>query len=187
MKLVSEIISYILITLLVISLIAFILSWGLPYLQKKQDEMKINLIFNSLFGEESATSIPSALKKILITKSSERIGGYDGVWNITGRSITFSFVSRVSPVNSEEWITIYGCVKDACQFLLEPFYEVQARSERADGNFRVFYRVVLKNLIIDNINYTVIFENSLYSTSKYIHIIFSRIDENNKIVYLRVL
>lgn len=186
MRLISEIVSYILITLLVVSLISFILSWGLPYLQKKQDEMKVNLIFNSLFSEGSSASVPSVLKNILITKTAGKVGGYEGVWNVSANFITFSFISRTSPINSANWITIYGCAKNLCEFLLEPFYEIQVRSERVNGRFVVFYRIILKDIIINGQAYKIMFENSLYSNTKYIFLSFSRIDEFNKIIYLKV-
>lgn len=184
MKVVSEIVSYILIILLVISLISFILSWGIPYLQKRQDEMKVRSIFNSLFDDHSSTSIPALLKKILIVKSVEMIGGYEGFWNVSDRYITFSFFSRFSPLNSDDWITIYGCLKDVCEFPLEPFYEVQAISERIEDTYLVRYRVVLKKININDRIYEIKFENSLYLNSKYISISFNRKDDINNVIYL---
>ncbi|MEM5832868.1 MAG: hypothetical protein QXE43_01670, partial [Candidatus Aenigmatarchaeota archaeon] len=74
MKAISEIVSYLLIVLLIFSLISLILFWGLPYLQKRQDEMKINLIFNDLFSEESSNSIVNKMKNSLFRKTTEKIG-----------------------------------------------------------------------------------------------------------------
>lgn len=184
MKSVSEIISYLLIVLLVFSLISFILFWGLPYLQKRQDEMKVNLIFNDLFSENSPNSIVNKMKNCILRKTSEKIGGYDGIWNITEKSLIFSFISRASPVNSEEWITIYGCVKDACE-IHEGFYEIQVSSEKIQDYFLVKYRVNLKKLNIDNILYNISFKNNFYSSTKYIYLL-CEIDEINKIIYFSV-
>lgn len=184
MKGVSEIISYVLIVLLVFSLISFILLWGLPYLQKRQDEMKLNLIFNDLFSENSPNSIINKMKDCFLRKTTEKVGGYDGIWNISDKYVTFSFISRASPVSSNEWITIYGCVKDICEFF-EGFYEVQASSEKIENYYIVKYRVILKKLNINNNIYDIRFERNFYSQTKYIYL-SSNIDEVNKIIYFSV-
>lgn len=184
MRGISEIVSYILIALLVVSLISFILSWGLPYLEKRQDEIKTRVIFNHLFNDESSTSIPVALKKVITLRTTERVGGYDGLWNIEPKSITFSFLSRASPVDSSNWITIYGCTKNICDFLLEPFYEVQALSERSGDRYFVRYRILFKNIRIEERVFEIRFDKTSSSSSKYITISFLRRDDTNNIIYL---
>ena len=187
MKAVSEILSYLLITLLVIGLISFILSWGLPYLQKRQDEMKINVIFNNLFSDLSEGSLPSAIKRILIARSGyEKVGGFDGSWNVTNNEIIFTFVSKASPVNSNDWVLVYGCAKDVCNFPQEHFYSVEVSSQRISDYFVVKYKLVLKKITYFGDVYSLRFSSNFYSTSKYIFIEFDKIDEVNKIIYLKV-
>jgi len=187
MRAVSEIISYLLIALLVIGLISFILSWGLPYLQKRQDEMKINVIFNNLFSDLSEGSLPSAIKRILISRSGyEKVGGFDGSWNVTNNEIIFTFASKVSPVNSKDWVLIYGCVKEVCNFPQEPFYSVEVSSQKISDYFVVKYKITLRKITYFDDVYTLNFSSNFYSTSKYIFIEFDRIDEVAKTIYLRV-
>lgn len=185
MKAISEIVSYLLIVLLIFSLISLILFWGLPYLQKRQDEMKINLIFNDLFSEESSNSIVNKMKNSLFRKTTEKIGGYDGSWNITvanfatnePSSIIFYFVSSVSPINSEEWVTIYGCGKEVCE-IHEGFYEVKVSSERIGDSFIVKYGVFLKKLRMKDKIYNITFNvtnfdpniRSYYFQTKFIYL-----------------
>jgi len=187
MKGVSETISYLLIVLLVVGLISLILSWGLPYLQKRQDEIKNNVIFNSLFNELSENSLPSALKRILIARSGyEKVGGFDGSWNVTNDEIIFSFVSSVSPVSPGDWIIISGCNKNLCEFPKEPFYSIEASSQKFDKYYIVRYKLKLKDITYFNDIYTLRFSSLFYSTSKYIFIEFEKIDNQNKIIYIKV-
>lgn len=184
MRGVSEIISYILIALLVISLISFILSWGLPYLEKRQDEIKTKAIFNHLFNEDSSSSIPTILKRVITLRTSERVGGYEGFWEISNKSITFSFLSKFSPVDSQNWVTVYGCLKNVCEFLLEPFYEVQVLSERSEDKYLVRYRILLKNVKIEDNVFEIKFDKAVYSSSRFITISFVRRDDISNIIYL---
>lgn len=187
MKGVSEIISYILIVSLVVSLVSFILSWGLPYLQKQQDEVKNSLIFNDLFSENSPNSLANKLRKVIFSKTTEKVGGYDGNWNVAQKNITFSFISKASPVNpSQDWVSIYGCTKESCIFPMEPFYEVKVSSERIDNYFLVKYRLELKKIVINDKTYEILFENSLDLNTKQITISFSNIDESNGKILLVV-
>jgi len=187
MKAVSEIISYLLITLLVVGLISFILSWGLPYLQKRQDEMKINVIYNTLFSDLSGKSLPSAIGEILRGISSYvKVGGFDGNWNATNNEIIFSFTSKASPVNSNDWVLIYGCAKDVCNFPQEPFYSVEVYSQKISDYFVVKYKLKLRKIIYFGDVYTIKFSSNFYSNSKYIFIELDKIDETNKIIYLKV-
>ncbi|MEM5828173.1 MAG: hypothetical protein QW197_01550 [Candidatus Aenigmatarchaeota archaeon] len=184
---VSEILSFILIALLVVSLISLILSWGIPYLQKRQDEMKVNIIYQTLFNDLSESSVQAALRRILIAKSgSERVGGYDGSWNVTQNTITFSFSSKVSPVSPGNWVAIYGCLKDVCEFPKEPFYVVEVYSEKVQDVYRVSYRLRLKRISVEGDTYTLFFSQPFYSNSKYIFISFDRIDYQNKVISFKV-
>ncbi|MEM5830083.1 MAG: hypothetical protein QXL82_01060 [Candidatus Aenigmatarchaeota archaeon] len=183
---ISEILSFVLIALLVISLIALILSWGIPYLQKRQDEMKVNLIYQTLFNDLSDSSVQSTLRRLLIARGgSEKVGGFDGSWNVSIDSITFSFSSRVSPVSPGNWVTIYGCLKNICDFPKEPFYVVEVFSQKVQDIYRVSYRIRLKSITIEGDTFSLVFSQPFYSNSKYIFLSFERIDYTNKIISFR--
>lgn len=150
MKKQTEPISYLLIFLVAISLISTILFYFLPYIRKSQDETKVNLIYNKLFG--SKDSLIEAVRKAILTGEQTRIdAAFEVNWNITSKTIEVTFYSSVSPFSDNNaWVLIEGCTKQVCYFGLDPFYKIEGKARKIEDTYEITYRLTAIDVKQDN-------------------------------------
>jgi len=116
MKAQSDIIAMIIIVIISISLVSFALLWGLPLIQKRQDESIVNRVDRS-FDTNNANSLPNKIVYIAKNKGEDTFTSEtDGVWalneydsnnpgNMERNYIEFSFLSKASKIAANnEWI-----------------------------------------------------------------------------------
>lgn len=188
----TDIISAVIIIIIAIGLVGTAYTWGLPLIQKRQDEAVVNRVENS-FSQDNANSIT---KKV---ESSARNGGEDtfsidadGIWilnpctnigtcgsnNDESNSLSFTVFSRVSTKAANQgWITLSST--DSCPPQVgnigQNTYVVCSRADSYANGYNVTYKVQFRELDSDPTNgFKIILlpqiSNLLSSTSKSLRI-----------------
>jgi len=105
----SDVISAMLILMISIGLVYTAFSWGLPLIQKKQDEALVSRVAN-YFSQQNANSLPKKIEFIANKGGTDTFNlDVEGVWTIneTENSISFFFSSLASNViQTGEWVSL---------------------------------------------------------------------------------
>jgi len=111
----ADIVSAMIIIVIAVGLVSTAFYWGLPLIQKKQDEALIERVSNS-FSQQNSNSLPKRIEFVAGKGGTDTFFlDVDGVWalNETEESISFFFSSLASDKTaSGEWISLtegVGC------------------------------------------------------------------------------
>jgi hypothetical protein len=106
----ADIISAIIIIIIAIGLVSSAYLWGLPLIQKKQDEALVKRVSN-YFDQKNENSLSSKIEFIADNGGEDTFNlDVDGLWVLdpNENSMSFTFFSRVSDIGSAAWISLTG-------------------------------------------------------------------------------
>jgi hypothetical protein len=154
----SDIIAVILILVLAIGLMGIAYMFGLPLINKNQDEV-IDKRAQAFFSETSANSLPSKLRSVANSAGKDqiiidlngitRLFPYDDV-SIENNSIEFTFTSTVSSKNADgNWVSLTGGACPPATGVLgydEPTVICAKASRTGGGTYNVTYKMFVREL-----------------------------------------
>jgi len=178
MKIQQEVISYLLIFLVAITIVSIIIYYYLPYIKKMQDEIKVKTIYSRIFDRSLENSLTRSLQKVIFLKEITKTEiGYDVVWSLTSKSIEAKFYSSVCPtIPNDQFVLLDGCTKDECHINADLFYKVEVKSKKVENECEITYRLSIANnlkLQDKNVIISFVFQRSQFS-SKYLMLSLSR-------------
>jgi len=195
MKVISEVVSVILILIISLGLISTILMYGYPLIMKAQDKIALERVI-SLFHPDLPGSIVKKMEDISKAGGSVTINlEVDGVWKVISfsenselnNSLSFTFFSRVTNIKSDQYISLSSgetCPpKQGILGVSSPFVVCIMGSSTHMG-FTITYTLFARNLTSENQVYSVRLTSNLggrgESTSRTIRV--RRVDSEMKII-----
>ncbi|MEM4461151.1 MAG: hypothetical protein QXI09_02100 [Candidatus Aenigmatarchaeota archaeon] len=205
MKVVSEIVSVVLILALSLGLISTVLMYGYPMIAKAQDKGALERVI-SVFSPDIPNSISKRMEYVSKFGGSTTINlEVNGVWEAVSfddtsemkNSLSYIFLSRVTNVNSDQYISLSlgeKCPPENGIFGINSPFVVCVKGESSQTGFSIKYTVFARNLTSEDQVYFVKLKpvdgNRIQSTSKSIRIERSNIEtvyEGNKKVIIVTL
>ncbi|MEM0333074.1 MAG: hypothetical protein QXX30_01250 [Candidatus Aenigmatarchaeota archaeon] len=166
MRLVSEIISVVLILIISLSLVSLIIMYGYPMITKAQDKGALERII-TLFSPEYTNSIVKKMEQVSKFGGSTTINlEIRGAWEVVGfnaesemnNSLSYTFISKVTNVNSNRYISLSkgeSCPPgDGIIGINSPFV-VCFKGEPSSTGFIIKYTIFARNLTSDDQTYVV--------------------------------
>jgi hypothetical protein len=147
----ADIISAIIIIIIAIGLVSSAYMWGLPMIQKKQDEALAERVSN-YFNQNNENSLPSKIKFIADNGGEETFSlDVSGLWtlNTTENSISFTFFNKVSNIGSATWISLTSgasCPPSTGTVGIDKPSVVCARADTLADGYDITYKIWFRQL-----------------------------------------